>query len=109
MADNMEASTYIGQRFTATLVRSQAGSTLVNVVGRQCESGDRIAPEVYLDEPRSGDLLAVPVAGAYTFTLANNYNGALRPPVVFCQDGKARLVVRRETYDELMARDIPQP
>lgn len=107
MADNMEASTYVGQRFTATLVRAPGGADLVNVVGRQCESGDRIAPEVLLDRPQAGDLVAVPMTGAYTHTLVNNYNGALRPPIVFCKEGQARQVVRRETYDELTARDVP--
>jgi len=109
MADNMEASTYVGQRFTATLVRTPGGKDLVNVVGRQCESGDRIAPQVLLDHPVAGDLVVVPMTGAYTHTLVNNYNGALRPPIVFCKDGRTREVVRRETYDELMARDVPAP
>jgi diaminopimelate decarboxylase len=107
MADNMEASTYVGQKFTATLVRAPGGADLVNVVGRQCESGDRIAPEVRLDRPQTGDLVAVPMTGAYTHTLVNNYNGALRPPIVFCKEGQSRQVVRRETYDELTARDVP--
>jgi diaminopimelate decarboxylase len=48
----------------------------------------------------------MPMTGAYTYTLLSNYNGALRPPVVFVADGSARLVVRRETYDELTVRDV---
>ena len=59
-----------------------------------------------LHDPAVGDVLATPVTGAYGFAMANNYNGALRPPVVFCEDGDARLVVRRETLDDLLARDV---
>jgi diaminopimelate decarboxylase len=76
------------------------------VVGRHCESGDTLVADHLLSEPQVGDLLAVPVTGAYTFTMSNNYNGALKPPVVFCEDGRARAVVRRETYDELLGRDV---
>jgi diaminopimelate decarboxylase len=53
-----------------------------------------------------GDLIAVPVTGAYCFTMSNNYNAALRPPVVFCSGGTARLGVRRETFGDLMAREV---
>ena len=61
---------------------------------------------VPLPEPRVGDLLGVPATGAYCFTMANNYNGNRRIPVVFAGDGNARLVVRRETWDDLLARDV---
>jgi diaminopimelate decarboxylase len=109
IADNFEASTYIGTVFEATLASRPGGDVRYDVVGRQCESGDRIAPHVLLDDPRPGDLLVVPVTGAYTHTLANNYNGALRAPVVFCRDGDARAVVRRDTYDDLLARELLEP
>ena len=59
-----------------------------------------------LRAPAVGDLLAVPATGAYCYTMANNYNGNRRIPVVFARDGSARLVVRRETWDDLMARDV---
>lgn len=78
-------------------------TAVVDVVGRQCESGDLLVGGAALPETRPGDLLAVPAAGAYSFTFANNYNGALRPAVVFCDGGEARVVVRRQTYDELLA------
>jgi diaminopimelate decarboxylase len=51
-------------------------------------------------------VIATPVTGAYGYSLANNYNGVPRPPVVFCRDGEARAVVRRETYEDLTARDV---
>jgi diaminopimelate decarboxylase len=80
----------------------------VTVVGRHCESGDVLIHDIRLAAPRVGDLLAVPVTGAYCFTMGNNYNGSRRIPVVFVADGEARLVVRRETWDDLLARDIDQ-
>jgi diaminopimelate decarboxylase len=76
------------------------------VVGRHCESGDVLVDGVALPDPRVGDLLAVPVSGAYCFTMANNYNGTRRIPVAFVADGAARLVVRRETWADLLARDV---
>jgi diaminopimelate decarboxylase len=83
-----------------------AGGEPVTVVGRHCESGDVLIDDIPLPFPRVGDLLAVPVTGAYCFTMANNYNGARRIPVVFAYDGAARLVVRRETLADLLARDV---
>ncbi len=59
-----------------------------------------------LDDPRPGDVLVTPATGAYGHAMANNYNGVLRPPVVFAKDGDARVVVRRETYEDLVARDV---
>ncbi|HEU0023904.1 MAG TPA: hypothetical protein VFQ12_04715, partial [Thermoleophilaceae bacterium] len=59
-----------------------------------------------LDDPRPGDLLVIPATGAYGYSMANNYNAVRRPPVVFCKDGDARLVVRRETLDDLTLRDV---
>ena len=106
MGDNLEVSLY-QQRFEATVANRLGGGEIVDLVGRHCESGDRLIAGVPLDDPRVGDLVAVPVTGAYCMTMANNYNGALRPPVVFCSDGAARAVVRRETYDDLTRRDLP--
>jgi diaminopimelate decarboxylase len=106
MADNMEVALY-GQRFEATLTSRVGGGGPVELVGRHCESGDRLISGVPLRDPRPGDLLAMPVTGAYCGTMANNYNGALRPPVVFVRDGRPRLVVRRETLADLMSRDVP--
>ena len=72
-----------------------------------------ITSDVELADPQLGDLVVVPVTGAYCFTMANNYNAALRPPVVLCAGGTARLAVRRETPDDLMAREVgladPEP
>ena len=103
MGDNLEVA-LVGQRFEAALAdrAGTAGGEPVTVVGRHCESGDVLIDEIALPGPRVGDLLAVPVTGAYCFTMANNYNGARRIPVVFASDGAARLVVRRETLADLL-------
>ncbi|MFN6548339.1 diaminopimelate decarboxylase [Mycolicibacterium nivoides] len=104
MGDNLDVALY-GQRFEATLAHRVGGGAPVELVGRHCESGDRLSAGVALSEPRVGDVIAVPVTGAYCITMANNYNGARRPPIVFCRDGDAQLVVRRETYDDLLRRE----
>jgi len=106
MGDNLEHSLY-GQRFTPMVVgRWDEPEVLADLVGRHCESGDIVTPEVMLRGPQIGDLVVVPVTGAYCFTMCNNYNGALRPPVLYCRDGAARLGVRRETHDELVSREM---
>jgi diaminopimelate decarboxylase len=106
MGDNLEYSLY-GQRFAPLVVgRWDEPEVLADLVGRHCESGDIVTPDVELRNPQVGDLIVVPVTGAYCFTMVNNYNGALRPPVIYCAGGLARLGVRRETPDELLAREM---
>ena len=107
MGDNLEVALY-GQRFEAAVAGrlDSADGERVTLVGRHCESGDVLVDGVRLNAPRVGDLVAVPVTGAYCHTLANNYNGNRRIPVVFAAGGEARLVVRRETWAELLARDV---
>ena len=107
MGDNLEVALF-GQRFEAAIADRVAANSgePVTVVGRHCESGDVLIDEIALPGPRVGDLLAVPATGAYCFTMANNYNGTRRIPVVFATDGAARLVVRRETWADLLARDV---
>lgn len=107
MGDNLEVALF-GQRFEAAIAdrMGDAGRQTVTVVGRHCESGDVLIDGIELPDPRVGDLLAVPVTGAYCYTMSNNYNGNRRIPVVFVNDGSARLVVRRETWEDLLARDV---
>jgi diaminopimelate decarboxylase len=109
MGDNLEVALY-DQRFEAGIVDrlDAADDELVTVVGRHCESGDVLIDGTRLPAPRVGDLVAVAATGAYCFTMANNYNGNRRIPVVFARDGEARLVVRRETWDDLLARDVDE-
>lgn len=79
----------------------------IRVVGKHCESGDVLVWEGHVPPGiEVGDLLATPVTGAYGHTMGSNYNMVLRPPVVFVRDGETRLVVRRETYEDLLARDL---
>ena len=109
MGDNLEVS-LTGQRFEATMVDRVGGGEMVSVVGRHCESGDQLVDGIALRDPAVGDLLAVPVTGAYCYTMSNQYNGARRVPVVFARNGDARLVVRRDTWDDLLIRDVdPEP
>ncbi len=105
MGDNLEVS-LTGQRFEATLVRRVGGGEMVTVVGRHCESGDELVTGVALRDPAVGDLLALPVTGVYCYTMSNQYNGARRVPVVFVAGGRPRLVVRRDTWEDLVVRDV---
>lgn len=106
MGDNLEHSLY-GQDFTPLVIgRWNEEQVVADLVGRHCEAGDVITPHATLANPHVGDLIAVPVTGAYCFTMSNNYNAALRPPVVFCREGIARVGVRRETYNDLIVREV---
>jgi diaminopimelate decarboxylase len=105
MSDNLRPMLY-GSRYEADIADRLGGSVRVQLVGKHCESGDVIVRDALLDDPRVGDVVVVPVTGAYAHALANNYNGVPRPPVVFAKDGEARLVVRRETLDDLHVRDV---
>lgn len=79
----------------------------VRIVGKHCESGDVIVRDAFLpDVVAVGDVVCTPVTGAYGQSMGSNYNNVLRPPVVFVRNGAARLVVERETYSDLLARDI---
>ena len=76
------------------------------LAGKHCESGDVLIEAAPLPDPAPGDVVVTPATGAYGHALANNYNGVPRPPVIFCSGGSARVVVRRETYADLAARDV---
>jgi diaminopimelate decarboxylase len=105
MSDNLRPMLY-GARYEAEIADRFGGDELCTIAGMHCESGDILVRDVPLDDPRPGDVLVIPATGAYGHAMANNYNAVPRPPVVFCKDGDARLVVRRETYDDLTARDV---
>jgi diaminopimelate decarboxylase len=81
----------------------------IRLVGKHCESGDILISETLAPAGlRVGDLVATPVTGAYGHSMGSNYNKITRPPVVFARNGKARLVVRRETYDDLVRLDVSE-
>ena len=106
MSDNLRPMLY-GAVYEAVLAdRLDPGGELCKIAGKHCESSDVLIHDVHLHDPRPGDVLVTPVTGAYGHAMANNYNGVPRPPVIFCKDGDARVVVRRETYDDLLARDV---
>ena len=105
MSDNLRPMLY-DARYEAEIVGRFGGAEVCTVAGMHCESGDVLVRDVPLDDPRPGDLLVIPATGAYGYSMANNYNAVRRPPVVFCKDGHARLVVRRETFDDLTLRDV---
>jgi diaminopimelate decarboxylase len=107
MSDNLRPMLY-GSRYEALIADRAAGApdTLVTVAGMHCESGDVLIRDTMLASPAVGDTLVTPATGAYGYATASNYNGVPRPPVVFCRDGEARVVVRRETYEDLTARDV---
>ncbi|MFH7595517.1 diaminopimelate decarboxylase [Streptomyces racemochromogenes] len=108
MSDNPRPALY-GVRYAPRLIgrRSPAASRTATVVGRHCEAGDVLAVDAELPEDvRPGDLLAVPVAGAYQLSMASGYNMVGRPPVVAVHGGTARVLVRRETLEDFRGRDI---
>jgi diaminopimelate decarboxylase len=104
MSDNMRPMLY-GGSYEAHVADRFGGSTECVLAGKHCESGDVIVRGALLDDPRAGDVIVTPATGAYGFAMASNYNGVPRPPVLFCRDGQARVVVRRETVEDLTARD----
>jgi diaminopimelate decarboxylase len=105
MSDNLRPMLY-GARYEAEIADRFGGSVACTIAGMHCESGDILVRDAVLDDPRPGDVLVIPATGAYGHAMANNYNALLRPPVIFCRDGDARVVVRRETLDDLTARDV---
>jgi diaminopimelate decarboxylase len=105
MSDNLRPMLY-GAVYEAHVADRPGGGTRCVLAGKHCESGDVIVRDALLDDPRSGDVIVTPVTGAYGYAMCNNYNGVPRAPVVFCRDGDARVVVRRESLEELTARDV---
>jgi diaminopimelate decarboxylase len=104
MSDNLRPMLY-GARYEAEIADRFGGGEVCTIAGMHCESGDVLVRDVPLNDPRVGDILVIPATGAYGHAMANNYNAVPRPPVIFCRDGDARVVVRRETYDDLTLRD----
>jgi diaminopimelate decarboxylase len=106
MSDNMRPMLY-GARYEALIANraSEPAETPATVAGMHCESGDILVRDAMLASPSPGDLLVTPATGAYGYAMASNYNGLPRPPVIFCSGGDARVVVRRETYEDLVSRD----
>jgi diaminopimelate decarboxylase len=108
MSDNIRTALY-DAHYTATLASraSDAAPAHVTVCGKHCESGDIVVKDVALPSDLApSDLIAVPASGAYHRSMASNYNHVPRPPVIAVRDGQARVIVRRETEDDLLGLDV---
>jgi len=107
MGDNIRTALYEAKY--EALIANKLGekeSEEVTIAGRYCESGDIILRDTKITPPDTGDIIAVPVSGAYCIPMSSNYNTVPRPSIVMVKDGKARLVRKRESYQDLMRLDI---
>jgi diaminopimelate decarboxylase len=108
MSDNIRPALY-GAEYDVRLVSrvTEAAPTLARVVGKHCESGDIIVRDTWVPEDMApGDLLAVAATGAYCYSMSSRYNLIGRPAVVAVRDGRARLILRRETVDDLLSLEV---
>ena len=107
MADNPRHALY-GSRYSCLPVTglSRASIEMVSVAGPYCESGDVVIEDLLMPEIAEGEYIAIPVAGAYHLSMASNYNGARRPAVLWLEEGKAKLIIRRETTQDLLKNQI---
>ncbi len=111
MADNIRPALY-GARYSAQLANRDASGEpveTVTIAGKFCESGDVLIEEAVLPVLETGDLLAVPMAGAYCLAMASNYNLAPRPAAVLVNDGEVRVIRRRESYDDVLRCEVVEP
>jgi len=110
MGDNIRPALY-SARYSALVANKvgEAEGERVTIAGKFCESGDVLVRDADLPRLEAGDLLALAAAGAYCLPMASNYNAFLRPAIVMVKDGAARLIRRRETYEDLMRCDVYPP
>ncbi|WP_251197495.1 diaminopimelate decarboxylase [Anaerotardibacter muris] len=107
MSDNIRTALYHAEYEPVIANKAnQPRTEIVTVCGKHCESGDAVAIDRPLQHPDLGDIICMFGTGAYCYSMSSNYNGQPRPGIVFVKDGQARMVTRRETYDDLMACDI---
>lgn len=108
MSDNIRPALYEAKYTAATANRMlDPHADKVTIAGKCCESGDKLIEDAYIAEPADGDIIAVFCTGAYTYSMASNYNRLPKPAIVFCENGQHQLVVRRETYEDVIRLDIP--
>jgi diaminopimelate decarboxylase len=107
MADNIRPALY-GSKYEAVLANrmSEEEAGKVTIAGKFCESGDMLVKDINLPPVSAGDIVAVPDCGAYCLPMASNYNGSLKPAIVLVKEGKAQLIRRRETFDDLTRCDL---
>ncbi|MBE1554072.1 diaminopimelate decarboxylase [Sporosarcina limicola] len=108
MSDNIRPALY-GAKYTAATANriEEPHVDKVTLAGKCCESGDKLIEEAFLADPTEGDIIAVFCTGAYGYSMASNYNRLPKPAIVFCENGEHQLVVRRETYEDVVRLDIP--
>ncbi len=108
MSDNIRPMLY-GAEYEAMLANKAdwPADTVVTVAGKHCESGDILLREAVIARPEPGDVLVMPATGAYCYAMASNYNGSLRPAVLMVREGRARVIIERETYADLIAKHRP--
>jgi len=108
MSDNIRPMLYDAKYEAMIADRAEAeADTRVTLAGRHCESGDILVKDVLLAQPRLGDIVVLPATGAYCYAMASNYNGNPRPAVIMVRDGEARVIVRRESYADLVSNQLP--
>jgi diaminopimelate decarboxylase len=107
MADNIRPALY-SSRYEAALAgkMNEKDTAAVTIAGRFCESGDILVRDINLPPVASGDIIAIPVCGAYCIPMASNYNASLKPPVVMLAGGRDRLIRKRETFQDLTRCDL---
>jgi diaminopimelate decarboxylase len=107
MSDNIRPALY-GAKYEALVANKalEAGREVVTIAGKLCESGDILVRDINLASVNPGDIVAIPVCGAYSIPMSSNYNATPRPAIVMVKEGRARLIRRRETYEDLMNLDL---
>jgi diaminopimelate decarboxylase len=107
MPDNIRPALY-GAKYEASIANKADAQAdeIVTIVGKCCETGDRIIDETRLAKAERGDIIAVFSTGAYGYSMASNYNKLPVPAVVLVEEGKARTIVRRQTYEDMASRDL---
>jgi len=107
MADNVRPVLY-GARYEAVVANKMLvdDDGVVTITGKFCESGDILVRDIRLASTSAGDIIAIPDCGAYCLPLASNYNASLKPAILMVNEGKARLIRRRETFPDLMRYDL---
>ena len=107
MADNPRFALY-GARYSCLPVTglSRMGTGKISVAGPYCESGDIVIEDLWMPDVQEGEWIAIPVAGAYHMSMSSNYNGARRPAVLWLEEGRAKLIIRRETTHDLLKNQI---
>ena len=107
MADNIRSALY-GSKYEAVLANKvlEEAAIRVTIAGRFCESGDILIRDISLPPVSPGDIIAIPDCGAYCLPMASNYNASLKPAIVLVREGRARIIRRRETLEDLTRCDL---